>query len=55
VPTVRTSFDLTQRVNSARQPNDQVPPSVSEALRGIYSRHNQELSALIGRDLSHWG
>ena len=54
VPTVRTSFDLTQRVNSARRPSDHIPPSIHELLHGVYYHHNQELSTLTGRDLSHW-
>jgi len=54
VPVVRTSFDLTQRVNPARRPSDRMLPYTYEFLRGVYYYPNQELSELIGRDLTHW-
>ena len=54
VPVVRTTFDLTQRVNPARRPGDRMSPYTYEFLRGVYYYPNQELSKLVGRDLSHW-
>jgi hypothetical protein len=54
VPMVRTSLDLTRRVNPAREPGDRMSPYTYEFLRGVYYYPNQELSELIGRDLSHW-
>jgi len=45
---------LLDRVNSARDGNEQMNERTREKLRDIYREPNRRLAELLGRDLSHW-
>ena len=54
VSNVDTHFNLRQKLNTGRKPDDQMTRGAYELLRELFRQSNKELEQLIGRDLAHW-
>jgi hypothetical protein len=54
VPPVRLSFDFTKRVNASTAADPGLPSDVVRQLHELYEAPNQDLAALLQRDISCW-